>query len=348
MADNASAATTDVKKVDTASTVTDTTKTTATVDQGKTTAQQTDKTVDTGKKTTSDTAKTTAKVDTGTIFDGDLNDDGTEKSAKVAPADWPEDWRERMAGDNKQLLGWLKRHSSPKSLAEGGYTMRQKLSAGDLLPALPEKATPEELTSWREKNGIPTKAEGYLENLPEGVVLGDEDKPIINEFAAAALAENTPPKAFKALIAQYYKLNEKLASEQHEADKNTWRESEDALRAEWGPEFRGKTGRMTRYLDNLPGGLGELLKDARLGDGTKLMGNQKALRWLDGMLSETDPMGTVVGTTGTVGSGPAERLGELQKLMRDQKSEYYVGPNANKLQAEYRNLLDWKARQKAA
>lgn len=334
---------------DAGKTGTDTTKTDAakTVDTSTDAGKGGDKTVKTDAGKTDGGKTVVADKPTGTILDGDLGADGKPLVAPIPVANFPENWREQLAGENKQLLTYLKRFSSPKTLGEGAFAMRQKVAGGELKSVLPDKATPEEVKAWRAENGVPETAEGYLKDLPNGVVVGKDDKPMLELFVKDMHDANVPAQGVQAAIAGYYKLHEKIVADQVDADKRTWGESQDALRSEWGPEFRGKANRITGYIEKLPDGLGELLVNARLADGSKFLGNAKALRWLDSTLNEIDPQGTVIGpTAGSAGTGPSEELAGIRKLMQNTKSEYYVGAGADKMQARYRQLLDWEVTQK--
>ncbi|HET7409683.1 MAG TPA: hypothetical protein VFJ13_05740, partial [Paracoccaceae bacterium] len=201
-----------------------------------------------------------------------LTDGGDADEGKAAaPADWPEDWRQRLAGDDKKALKRLERLGSPKDVMTAYRALERKVSSGELKTGLKEDATPEEVASWRRENGIPEKPEDYDTTLPDGLVIGEDDKPLVGEFLTAMHAKNAHPETVKAALAAYYRIAETQQAAQIEADRGFRREAEDALRAEWGPEYRPNVNAMGNFLDGAPAGLKERLLGARLADG-KLLG----------------------------------------------------------------------------
>ena len=93
----------------------------------------------------------------------------------VAPADWPEDWREKLSAGDEKLLGQLKRFASPINVATSWRDAHKKLSSGEHKRwSLPDGADDEAIASWRTERGIPAEAAGYLTNLPDGLVMAKQ------------------------------------------------------------------------------------------------------------------------------------------------------------------------------
>lgn len=323
----ADAATTTDKVVDTTATTTaaDTTKTAAT------TAAAT-----TGDKTAAATTATTAAATT----DITGTDAATDKTV-TAPADWPEDWRDRLAAGDEKLLGRLKRFAAPQNVLKSYLALEQRVSSGELKSALPKDAKPEEITAWRKENGIPEKAEAYLEKLPDGVVIGEQDKPAMAALAQQMHEVNAPPGVVSKVIEFYYKNQERAATARAEADATTWADTEDQLRAEYGGNYRGV---INGIVGTLEGHLGKdvtaAILTARLGDGTKVGGNAAALKALAQLSQEINPAATVAPGSGTSAAASiADELTKLRGMMGDRKSAYWKGPDAAKNQARYRELV---------
>ena len=114
---------------------------------------ETETTAETTTEATTEAA--TSGADTGTIAESD--GDGTV----VAPADWPADWREKLAGEDTKFLGRLKRYQSPQSFAKSWLDAQSKISAAK--PEKPSGDDPEALSKWRASVGLPEAPEGYLE-----------------------------------------------------------------------------------------------------------------------------------------------------------------------------------------
>ena len=212
-------------------------------------------------------AETTA--DAGTLIGGDASAENAEASG---PPDWPSDWRQKLAGEDKKTLERLGRMASPADLFKSYRALEQKVSAGELKKGLPDNATPEQVAQWRQEQGLPEKPEGYLENLslPGGLVLGEADKPMAAAFAQAALEGNTSPEAYSKLVAKYFELQDKIVAERAEADRAFKLKAEDELRAEWGAELRPNLNAVKNLLAGMPEAVAENLLSGRLADGSKI------------------------------------------------------------------------------
>jgi hypothetical protein len=129
---------------------------------------------------------------------------GTDKPVATV-ATWVEDWRARMAGEDKARLKTLERMGSPEDVAKAYFEAQKKISEGFKAPALPDSPTDEQVAEYRKALGIPEKPEDYkLSDLPKGVVLGEAEKPIVDSFAKSAHAANMPPQYAKAAAAWYF------------------------------------------------------------------------------------------------------------------------------------------------
>lgn len=270
-----------------------------------------------------------------------LNADPATDPKVVAPADWPADWREKLAGGDAKKLEFYKRYASPAALGDGALAMRSKVATGELKPTLPENATPEQVAEFRKANDVPDKPDGYMEKLPEGMVIGEKDKALWSDFAKDMHEANMPKGVMTHVLAGYHKIAEKVAAERAESDKAFKIESDDVLHAEWGGEYRGNLGTVMNFMNATFGeDTANNLLGARLADGTPLANNPAVLKAL--LQSATDAGHTNVvvhGATGDIGKDIASRKAEIQKLMGDQSSEYWVGPKSPALKAEYLQLV---------
>lgn len=217
---------------------------------------------------------------------------------KEAPSDWVPDWREKMAAGDADELKALQRYKSPVDVNKARREAVKRISSGEMKAKLAPDATPEQLTAWRKDNGIPEKAEGYLEKLPDGLVIGDADKPMLASYLEKVHGKNASPEVVAETLNWYYGEQERLAAEQVKADKEYQKVSTDALREEWGPEFRANINSINAFLDTAPATddgkpLRDLLMEARLGDGTKFGSNPAALKWLARLANEANPAGFV-------------------------------------------------------
>lgn len=291
---------------------------------------------------TAATTQTTVKTTEKTILD----EGGTDAAPATTPGDWPEDWRERLADGDDKFLKELKRYTSPMTFAKGSKALKSKLSSGEFKRTLATDASAEEITEWRKENGIPEKPDGYDLALDKGVVVGEDEKPLINEFLNKMHSANAAPATVKAALNAYYDIVNKQAEDQHAKDGQIWTETEDALRAEWGNDFRRNQNLTTALLNEYfpEEGLSDLLVSARMADGTKIGAHPEIVRGLARLAREINPVTTLVpGGTATAASIDTE-LANLTKMMGDHKSAYWKGPEAAKNQARFLELTDGKQR----
>jgi len=274
--------------------------------------------------------------------DGQNGGEGDQQDAKGY---WPEDWRKNIAGDDDKLLKRLERYGSPKALSDALVAAQAKISSGQLKAALPENATPEQLAAWRADNGIPKSPDKYDTTIAEGHVWGEADKPLIESFAKAAHDANMSPAAVKSALKWYGDLQAKQVEQAQNLDAQFKKDNVDELRQEWGPEYRMQVRVVDEFFESLPDGLGEVLLNARDANGRPLGANAKLLRWANQMQREANPLATVLPGAGVNSLQSMEgEIDKLKGMMADRSSSYWKGPEAPKLQARYRELLETKER----
>jgi hypothetical protein len=265
-------------------------------------------------------------------------DDGKGK------ATWPDDWRAQMAGGDEKVAKNLERFASPKDVTNAWRSFQQRLSSGELKSALPKDAKPEDVAKWRTENGIPEKPEGY--KMPEGLVIGDADKPLIDLFLKDMHGKNAPTEVVQTAVQSYYKIVEQQAAQIAENDVAHKTEMEDTLRAEWGGEYRGNVNAIGAMLESAPGGIKDKILSARTADGRAIMNDPDVLRWFATTARELNPVATVVPAGGDQMGAITDEIGKIEKLMGNRQSEYWKGPTADKMQARYRELITARDRKK--
>lgn len=265
-------------------------------------------------------------------------------AAKTDPAPTePTDWatiRTKIANGDEKLEKRLARYSSVESLAQALIAAQNKISDGSLKSALPKDATPEQLAQWREENGIPADPKDYDLTLPDGLLIGEEDQPIVDEFVALAHSKNMTPDQVKDSIAWYMNLQEQQAEEQASADLAAKEQATTAVKEMWGSEYDINKNLIKGLVAQAPDGAADLILSARLADGTPMMSHAPTLRWLADLARTVNPTATVVPGSGQNAAQAIENeLADIQKLMGDKQSDYWKGPKAEKMQERYRQLI---------
>ena len=297
----------------------------------------------------SQTSQTTTQQSgqTGSQTTGQTTQDGqTTQTTQSTQSGWGDNWRETYAGQDPKVLAQLQRFPSPKALIDAHFSAQQKIRSGELRAPLGENATTEEVAAYRQQNGIPEKPEGYFEKLPDGLVIGDEDKPLFNSFAEGLHKLNAPPAIAQYAVKWYNDLQEQQAAKVSENDTAHKQGVEDELRTEWGGDYRSNINHIQGFLSKAPEGVADLLMNARGSDGRAILNNPQVVRWLAQVAREDNPAGIIVPAGGDTGATIDAELKNLEGMMGNQQSEYWKGPKADQLQARYRTLVDARERQR--
>lgn len=259
-------------------------------------------------------------------------------------------WRLAMAGEDKAALKQLERYNSPADVWKKAKALEAKLSSGEFKRALADDASEEEKATWRKENGIPDKPEGYVEKLalPKGMVLGEADKPLAKEFAAAAADANLTPAQYSRMVAQYYALQDQVRAKQDDDDAAFHDEANERLREEWGADYKRNVNAVNNLVASMPSKLADRFLAGRTADGRKIGNDPEIIAWLSSISREINPAATLVPAgTSDAGKSVNDRIAEIETMMRDRGGDYYRGPKANALQAEYRELITARDKMKA-
>jgi len=216
---------------------------------------------------------------------------------------WPEDWRTQIAGTDEGLNKRLSRYSSPKDVANALLSVQNRISSGELRSTLPKNATEDQVKAWRAENGIPEAPDKYDLKLADGLVVGADDKPLIDKLMVSMHKVNAPAGIASEVVNFYYQTKQEEEAARQTKDAEAARAASDALHAEWGAEFRPNMNMIDGLLDTAPAGVKDLLKFGRLSDGTPIMAHPDAIRWLNNMAREINPVTTVVPNAGANVSG---------------------------------------------
>jgi hypothetical protein len=283
-----------------------------------------------------------------------------EDAAKAKEADdkhkpyWPPDWREKMAehaaaGDKKAYareLKRLQRFTDPTSVYGFAREYEGKFDRGGLVKVPGKDAKPEEIAEFNKALGVPEKPEDYFKDikLENGAVIGDADKPLADSFAAALHPAGASPAVVSAALNWYYKHQEEQAAAMDEADDDFRRESERALKDEFGPAYRRMTNAIGPLFATAPGGTdikneGSLyarLMGGRLADGSIIGNNPDIVRWLVSIAQDVNPAATVVEDGNQSAMTVDAEIKQIEQRMKDDRRGYFKDEAA---QARYRELI---------
>jgi len=248
---------------------------------------------------------------------------------------WPADWRARAAGGDAEAAKALGRYATPTELAKALKAAQAKLSEVDT--RLPKNPSPEELADWRKSRGIPESPDKYDLDLGNGIVVGELDKPLVDDFLKIAHQVHLTPDQNKAVLRAYYAAQEKVTEARAADDVKIKEQCEENLREEWGKEFRANINRAVQMLDRVgEPGLADQFLSGRLADGTPIGSSPAALKMLLGLALIENPTGVLV----PQGAGPGgvdDEIKSIESFMRKNRDKYNKD---EKMQARYRDLLE--------
>lgn len=282
-----------------------------------------------------------------------LNENGGGNPNQTDPASppaaptgkWADNWREELVGDvtteeGKKRLTQLQRLDSPRAMYEKLLNQEKLISSGEYKKKLGDNPTPEEMAQYRADNGIPESHDKYDLTLEDGLVIGEQDKPVVDAVLQALHKANAPQGVVSSMLNTYFSMQENAAAERAVQDKEVRNSTTSTLKAEWGSDYIPNINLINAHIATAPEAVQPLLLNARLADGTPLASHPDVLRWMANTARQLNPVATVVpGASDPTGAINSE-LANLKKMMGDSNSEYWKGPNADRNQQRYRELLE--------
>jgi hypothetical protein len=259
-----------------------------------------------------------------------------------APAEtkgyWPDDWRSKAAKGDDKMLNRFARYGSPEDALSALIAAQDRISKGELKPVLDKNATPEQIAEWRAANGIPDAPTKYeVFDLGGGLKVPDADKPLVDKVLVAAHASNQTPDQIKATLRAFYEVRDMVDSHVANQDKEAETKGQDALRQEWGSEYRVHSNLIANLLDGTAGGIKDNLLNGRLADGTLVKNSPEMQKFLLSLALIQNPLGTVVPGGGNPAQGIQDELARIKKTRETDRGAYNKD---EKMQARERELIE--------
>lgn len=255
------------------------------------------------------------------------------------------DWRAEVAGDDDKFRSQLDRFDSPAAFGNSFREAHQTISSGKLKEPLDANASEDQVRAYREANGIPLDHSGYLENLPDGLVLGEEDTEIFSSFAESLHSVNADPAVAHKAIEWYNNFQEQAQEAQAEADHAHHVATEDTLRQDWGPDYRTNINMIGAMIEKTFGAEGkEIILNARGPDGHALMNNIEILHGLGEMARGMMHPMAIPGQEGDPQQTVDDEIAEIEKFMKDDRAAYNKD---EKKQARLRQLYEIRSKHAA-
>jgi hypothetical protein len=255
-------------------------------------------------------------------------------------------WRDEYAGDDDKFKSTLERFSTPADMGNAFREAQGKIRSGQFRDAPGEGATDEDVAAFRAANGIPAEAAGYMDNLPDGLVIGDEDREIMGDFMGVLHDMNVDPKVGHAVIGWYNNFAEQQQDQLADMDADHHQATEDQLREQWGGDYRANINLIGSLIDSTFGAeYKEVILNARDPDGRAIMNIPGVLEGLAELSRKVNPIAQIAAPGGDPAQTLNSEIGELEKYMREDRKGYN---NDEPAQARLRQLYDIRIKHEAA
>jgi len=272
-------------------------------------------------------------------------DDTPPETPPAEPAN-KSDWRADMAGGDEGLAKRLARYTSPADVGKAFNDAQNKIRAGAEAEPLAEDATDEQIAAYRDENGIPPEPKDYLENLPDGLVIGDDDMEVMGLFTDYLHQNNYKIEEAQQLIGFYNETKDAEMAAHAESDQLSSQEADERYRDEWGNDYTANKNLINTFIEKELGENAADFLNGRDANGLPIMNNPAVLGWTLSLARELSSVSTIVGGPGQTPDTMAARKDTIEGLMGDKTSAYWKGDKADKMQEEYRSILAAENRQK--
>lgn len=255
--------------------------------------------------------------------------------APAAKGYWPEDWQKNIAGNDEKELKQIGRYASPRDIWQKARALEQRLSSGELKPALPKEPKPAELAAWRKDNGIPEKATDYdLRDLK----IPAEDKEIVGGIVGRLHQRNATPEVVREAVQAYYDEQGRQSKQRLEKDEEQRVAALDTLNSEYGGQFRRNINLLEGTLSKFPKAVQDAMRHARMPDGTALFNHPDIIRGFVALALESNPAGIVVPAGG--GDMAQSALAQYEQIQKDKVANRPAFNKDTAKQEHERNLID--------
>ena len=252
------------------------------------------------------------------------------------------DWRKsiveaRAKGDEAvatKLAKRLERFSDPGVLFDSLEQTQRELHESGRIKLPGKEATDDERAAFAKALGVPEKPDGYAKafklELPDGVTLDENDQAQIKgitEYLHAKGGFAAAPEVVKAAQELYVEMREAAQANLVAAGHQARLETEKALKAEWGNEFKPNLQFTAQGAKALAGNDADELTSIRLENGVLLGDHPMFIKAMmqAGRMAGQDPLLWQASQMGGTPASLQERKTQIMKLAygnADEQKEY--------------------------
>ena len=244
--------------------------------------------------------------------------------------------KQKLSKGDEKVAKYLDKFKTVDDLVKSSRELESKFHKTRAIPELAKDATPEQVKEYRESVGIPESWDKYDTNL-DGVTIGENDKPIVDEFLKRAHDKNLKPSEVKASLQAYFEVATQRNKEVIQNAERQKLEVTKQLQKEWAHNFEHNKNMVTNHLQKELGddNFNKLI-NATAQDGSPLINNTKLLNYFLEVAKNSGQAHTLLPNT----SDPVSlntRSKEIEKLMIENPQAYYNNP---KISEEYKQIKD--------
>jgi len=242
----------------------------------------------------------------------------------------------------------LERYKTEEEAGKAFMELRQYRKDNAGVKPLADDASDEDRTAWREANGLPKESSEYLDSLPEGTEIGDDEKLIYDGLADVLLGHNAPKELFGGVYDWAVKLEQEIAEAETADDEKDSGALQEELREDWGnADYRSNLNLIDALIKtNLPEDQANVLLNARSPEGGRLFNNRAIVEMFVSLGRQQNPAAAVLENYGGEPINDLEK--ELDAIRSDMRTDRPAYDKDAKKQQRYRDLLDAQEKQKAA
>lgn len=213
--------------------------------------------------------------------------------------------------------GQLERVMDMGSLTKNYFEAQDRIRKGELSNGLPENPSDEQVSAWREANGVPEAADKYELSLEDGLVLGEEDSRIMEGVFKVAHEANIPTSAMNELT------NAMLAGREAESEAMQAQDGMDTqtttrqLKEAWGQDYQTNLNMVQGLTSQLPDTIRAEFEGARMADGKAMFNSPEVMTFFADMARKLNPAGTVVPGSNNPTQAITDEIAKLEARMGD-------------------------------
>ncbi|PJF23522.1 MAG: hypothetical protein CUN56_00550 [Phototrophicales bacterium] len=165
--------------------------------------------------------------------------------------DFPEDWIEKIAGDDEKVARILSRFKNPYEAIKSGLAAQEKIREGvhKRFEKPGDDAPDEDKKLWRESMDIPDSPDGYEYDFDPG----EEMKADLEALSEISHRYDLSKEQANAIAKEYFDAMERSIGERNRMDSEVAEQTRRALIGELGADYKANIEHGISVLKNLVG-----------------------------------------------------------------------------------------------